>query len=380
MTYSVDDLSLFGAEDEDHRPTRAQRRQQQERHRRRRRRGGLVTVLVLAAVLGLGLGALVGGRALVHRFGDVPDYPGPGGAAVAVQVHTGDSATDIAAALVKADVVKSEKAFREAAKSNPKSTGIQPGYYRLRRQMTGVGALALLLSPASRLQTKVTVPEGLTEKEVLARTAKATTLSLPTLQAAAASPADLGLPAYARGRLEGFLFPQTYTVEPGTSAADLLRSMVGTYRDTAEGAGLTDAARVDGLSAYQILVVASLVQRETKVPQDGPKIARVIYNRLARDFYLGVDASVLYGLGRTGGALSRSDLDRVTPYNTRKVKGLPPTPIANPGTPAISAALHPAAGPWLYYVLADRAGHHFFTADVGEFDAAAARCRANGLC
>jgi UPF0755 protein len=299
---------------------------------------------------------------------------------VQVQVRPGDTATDIAATLTKAGVVKSERAFRDAAKNDPRSTGIQPGYYRLHKQMSGAAALALMLDPASRLLARVTVPEGLTAAEILKLLAARTGRPLSALQAAARDVGSLGLPGYAGGRLEGFLFPATYDFDPDTSAAEMLREMVATYRDKVDDAALATGAKALRLTPYQVVTVASMIEREARLADEQGKIARVIYNRLQHGFFLGVDAAVLYGLGRTGGTLTEADLAKITPYNTRKVKGLPPTPIASPGLAAIDAALHPTAGNWLYYVLKDRAGHHFFTADADAFNAAAAHCHAVGLC
>ena len=127
--------------------------------------------------------------------------------------------------------------------------------------------------------------------------------------------------------------------------------------------------------------MASLVERETQRVEERPQVARVIYNRLQQDYYLGVDAAILYGLGRSGGGLTQADLEKDTPYNNRLRKGLPPTPIANPGVASVQAAVEPAAGNWLYYVLnSDKSGRHIFTDDPEVFNTAKAKCRAAGLC
>jgi UPF0755 protein len=380
VSYGGSELSTFFGSGYDEPPTRAERRRQQHRRRRRRRRGPFAMLLAVLVIGALVAGILYGGRIVKEKFGSVPDYPGAGTGSVTIEVNRGDTASDIAVTLTKADVVKSERAFRDAAKADPRSTGIQPGYYRMHRQMSGAAALALLLDPHSRLLSRVTVQEGLTVAEILKLLAAKTGRSLASLQAAARDTSLLGLPGYAHGKLEGFLFPATYDVDPGMSAADVLRQMVATYRDRVDEATITAGARALGITPYQVLVVASMVEREAKVAEDRGKIARVIYNRLGDDMFLGVDATVLYGLGRTHGALTATDLAKRTPYNTYLIKGLPPTPIANPGKAAIDAALHPTPGNWLYYVLADRSGRHFFTADRDAFNAAVARCRAAGLC
>ena len=379
MTYEPDQLSFFDSGGPDQ-STRAERRRRQQKQRKRRRRRVVGPLLALVVVVALAGGALYGGRSLVSRFATVQDYVGSGAGSATIEVKSGDTATDIAAALVKAGVVKSERAFRNAAKNDPRSVTIQPGFYKLHLQMSGVAALTLMLDPKARLLTRLTVPEGLTVAATLELIAKRTGMKLAAVQAAAKDIADLSLPSYAKGRLEGFLFPSTYDVDPGTTPIDLLHTMVDTYKQKTDDVGLVSGASAVGLTPYQVLVVASLIERETRLPDERSKVARVIYNRLDRNFYLGVDASVLYGLGRSSGALTKSDLDKVTPYNTRLVKGLPPTPIANPGVASINGALHPAGGSWLYYVLQDKSGRHFFTADPDAFNTAAAQCRKIGLC
>ena len=381
MTYRApQDLGFFGQEQYE-RPSRSDRRRQESHRRRRRRRRLLVPLLALLLLAGLGGGALYGGRSLLGKVGSTPDFEGQGSGSVLVRVQPGDTATDIAATLVGQGVVKSEKAFRNAAKSDPRSVGIQPGTYRLRKQMSGAAALLLMLDPASRVLARVTVPEGLTVAATLKLIAEKTKLRFADLQAAVRNTKALGLPSYAKGRLEGFLFPETYDLEPGTSATGLLASMVAMYKERVEGSGLSRRAADVGLDPYRLLIVASLVERETQRVEERPKVARVIYNRLDQDYYLGVDAAILYGLGRSGGTLTAADLARRTPYNNRLVKGLPPTPISNPGLASIRGSVAPAAGPWLYYVLdADRSGRHLFTDDRDEFNTAKAKCVAAGLC
>jgi UPF0755 protein len=362
-------------------PSRADRRRH-ESDRRRRRRRRLIVPLVVLLVLGVaGAGALYGGRSLVSRFGSTPDFQGQGTGSVLVRVQPGDTATDIAATLVAQGVVKSEGAFRDAAKDDPRSVSIQPGTYRMRKGMSGVAALGLMLDPAARVLSRLTVPEGLTVASTLKLVAGKTGMPLDELRAAAKDTGSLGLPAYAKGRLEGFLFPETYDVEPGTSAVEVLRAMVAMYKEKIDASGLSARAADVDLDPYQLLIVASLVERETQRVEERPKVARVIYNRLEQDFYLGVDAAILYGLGKTRGPLTAADLAKPTKYNNRLVKGLPPTPIANPGVASVQGAAEPAPGPWLYYVLDDdKSGRHIFTDDRDVFNTAKAQCQAAGLC
>jgi uncharacterized YceG family protein len=376
-----DEIDFFAEPDPWDRPSRSERRREQAQRRKRRRRRVVLPLIVLVVVAALSAGALVGGRSLTSRFGTTPDYAGSGSGEALVVVKPGDTATDIAATMVDQDVVKSEKAFANAAKQDARALGIQPGTYKLHKQMSGAAALALILDPAARLLSRVTVPEGHTVAATLKLISEKTKLKLADLQAAAKDADALELPPYAKGKLEGFLFPDTYDLEPDTTAAGLLKSMVDEYKAKVDDSGLVDKAAAVNLEPYELLTVASLVEKETQQPDERAKVARVIYNRLDKDFYLGIDAAVLYGLGRSSGGLSAADLAKDTPYNNRIHTGLPPTPIANPGLASLQAAAAPASGPWLYYVLdASRPGHHLFTDDRDVFNTAKARCQAAKLC
>ena len=336
---------------------------------------------MLILVGGIGAGALVGGRSLTSRFGTTPDFAGAGSGEVLLVVKPGDTATDIAATMVTQGVVKSEKAFTKAAKGDPRALGIQPGTYKLHKEMSGAAALTLMLDPAARVLSRVTIPEGMTVKDTLTLISQKSKLKLADLQKAAKDTAALGLPSYAKGNPEGFLFPETYDLEPDTTAASLLKRWSTSTRPRSRTAGWCSAAAAKHLTPYELLIVASLVEKETLQPDERAKVARVIYNRLDQDFYLGVDAAVLYGLGRSKGGLSEADLAKVTPYNNRLVKGLPPTPISNPGVASFEGAAAPASGDWLYYVL-DPAHprHHIFTADRDVFNAAKIKCQQANLC
>jgi UPF0755 protein len=371
----------FLTPDDDYRPSRADRRRDEQSHRKRKRRRLVVPLVALLVLALLGAAALYGGRTLTDRFGGgAQDYAGQGSGAVLIRVSPGDTATDIAATLVKQGVVASEKPFRDAAKKNPDSVSIQPGVYRLRKQMSGVAALSLILDPRARVQSKVTVPEGFTVARTLALLAQKTGRPLAEFQAAAENTRALELPAYAKGRLEGFLFPSTYEFDPDDSPAQMLQTMVTKYRDEVDTSGLSARAAQVNLTPYEMLIVASLVERETLWDTERPKVARVVYNRLAQDYYLGIDAEIRYGLKKETGPLTQSDLRKPTPYNNRLRKGLGPTPIANPGLASLRAALAPAAGPWLFYVLRPDGKSHLFTADKDEFNTAKAACVAAGKC
>ncbi|MEA3020432.1 MAG: hypothetical protein QOI47_1956, partial [Actinomycetota bacterium] len=169
--------------------------------------------------------------------------------------------------------------------------------------------------------------------------------------------------------MEGLLFPDTYRIEQTEDEQHVLQRMVDTFDQVAGDIGYANAQAKVGVSPYEAIIVASLVESEAKVDGDRAKIARVIYNRLQKHIPLGIDATFYYVLGesRKHTGLRQSDLAIDSPYNTRKNAGLVPTPIAVPGRASLEAALNPEPGPWLYYVIADKAGRHAFTDDYNQF-------------
>ncbi|MEX5719257.1 endolytic transglycosylase MltG [Geodermatophilus maliterrae] len=346
----------------------------------RRRRSPLANLLALVVLAGVIAGVVFGGRALIGLVNPAAeDYAGAGTGTVEVRVGGGDTLSDIARTLVDQGVIASADPFVDAAEADPDSMGIQPGVYSLRAQMSGQAALDLLLDPASRLVSRVTVPEGFTVAATLQRVAEATGLPIEEVQAAAADTASLGLPAYANGRLEGFLFPATYDVEPDDTATEVLRGMVGRFTEVATDLQLEQRAAASGRSAYDVLVVASMIQSETRLDEERADVAQVVYNRLTQGIPLGIDATLAYGLQKNGNELTVTDLQTDSPYNTRTRAGLPPTPVSSPGEASLEAALAPTAGDLLYYVLESEDGRHFFTSDYAEFQAARQRCADAGL-
>ncbi len=353
-------------------------RQSGPRPRRRRPRGRWLALLVFALLV---VGLVVGGRAVLTRLAGsgTPDYPGAGQGEVLVQVKVGDTAAAIAATLLGKDVVKSEVAFTKAATAEPRSLSVQPGFYRLHSQMSGTAAVALLLDPAARARSRVTLPEGSTLAVTLQKISEATEVPLADLQTAVADPAGIGLPPYAKGRVEGFLFPATYDVEPGTSAVDTLRMMTARFAKAAATEDLETKAAALGRTPYDVLATASLIEKETAFAADRAKVARVIYNRLGAGMPLQLDSTVNYLRTDKKARLSLDDLKQVSPYNTYLVTGLPPTPIDSPGEEAIAAALDPAVGDYRYFVTVSKDGSSLFTADYNEFLKAKDKAQAEGV-
>ena len=313
-----------------------------------RRRGPITTVLSLVVLAALVVGIVVGGRVLWNTINPVAeDYSGSGTGSVDVRVEEGDSLRAIAGTLVDADVIASGEPFEDAAEANPAATGIQPGVYSMRLQMSGQAALDLLLDPASRQLSKVTVPEGLTSAQVLQRLADQTGLPLADLQAAAADPAALGLPAYANGMLEGFLFPATYDIEPDDTATTVLSEMV------AEAVQALDELQVPEDQRLTVVTKASIVQAEAGSVEDMGKVARVLENRLSDGMPLQLDTTVNYANGKAGITTTNEDRQNSSPYNTYLHPGLPPGAISNPGEEALRAVLAPTPGEWRFFVVVD---------------------------
>jgi UPF0755 protein len=166
--------------------------------------------------------------------------------------------------------------------------------------------------------------------------------------------------------LEGLLFPATYSVTPDESDRKILAEMVRRFDRAAGQIGLDRAPSLVHVSPYQAVTVASMIEREAGLPGDRGKVATVVYNRLAKGMRLQIDATVIYALGRPVTALSLKDLQVNSPYNTYLVKGLPPTPIASPSVASLEAALHPTAGPWLYYVVVSKNGAEAFSVTYAQ--------------
>jgi len=349
-------------------------------HTHRHRKRSSASCLVMLVVLGLLLGAVYVGLTrgvdwAKDQFADPEDYPGPGTGSVLIEVEGGDSATAIAHTLEDADVVASAEAFIDAANKSPQdASGIQVGFYELKLKMKAKDALAVLADPDNIRTSRVTVPEGMRVVDVVDLLVDKTGEKRKAFLRALDRPRALGLPDYAHGNAEGYLFPATYAFAPNETPAGMLRMMVDRWRQSAEENDLETRAEELGYKPAQIMTIASLIEAEGR-GEDMPRIARVIYNRLGNPGTAGtvgklqIDASVNYGLGqRLGVALTSEQLQQDTPYNTYTRAGLPPTPIEAPGDAAIEAALNPADGDWYYYVTVDLAtGETKFAETPEEF-------------
>ena len=368
-------VALFGAAEL---PAPHHSRSDRRHGRRRRRTGVIVAILAFLLVIGLVAAGAVIVPHWLKRF-QAKDYPGPGSGSVLVQIREGQSADEIGKTLVGKDVVASSRPFVKAAKSSGRSGDLQPGFFRMRHRMAAKDAVKLLLDPKNRVFSKVTLPEGMIVKDVLAKLAAATGISLADLQSAARQLDQLGIPdGYSPKSVEGFLFPQTYEFDPGLSAAEVLQQLVGQYQAVDKQLNFDASAMALAIKPYQALIIASMIEGEAKFDADRAKVARVIYNRLAARQPLGIDATSVYEALLQGKDPRNISYTENSPYNTRKRPGLPPTAIDNPGEAAMYAAIHPAIGAWKYYVVADAQGHLFFTSSYPAFLQAKTKCKTEG--
>jgi UPF0755 protein len=337
------------------------------RPRRHGRRFSAPLIAVLVLALFLSGGGIVGYHFL-RQYVIPPDYSGPGYGSVIVQVKQNQTATDVARTLYSLGVVASTRAFVKAAEQSSRPTALEPGFYRMHRHMKAVLAFDLLLNPGARIQLDVTIPEGLRASQIVTTLGAKSGISTADYRAALANPAALGLPAYAKNKPEGYLFPATYPVEPQMTATDVLRAMVRQFDAEAARINLVAVAQSVNLTPAEAIIVASLVQAEGGRVSDFPKIARVIYNRLAGNMPLQLDSTVMYALHSYGILATNQQLQVNSPYNTYQHPGLPPGPIDSPGDAAIHAALHPAKGTWLYFVTVNpKTGVTEFTSSYATF-------------
>jgi UPF0755 protein len=313
---------------------------------------GCFAVFVAAAVLVLG-GYFVWDKTstFLSTIGEVPDYPGPGTTKILVDVPEGASLDVIGGLLVDRDVIKSRKAWDRALRTEERATSIQAGRYLMKTQMKSIDALRLLINPGtSKIRLRFTVPEGLRLTAQVDALVKGTKIKKSAYQAALKKPKALQLPKYAKQRPEGFLFPETYELTAESTATSTLKQMVDQYKAVTREIEFEADAKNLKRRPYEVLIVASIVEREVRREEDRAKVARVIYNRLDKDRKLELDSTVTYAERLKTTTTTKEDRKSKSKYNTYRYKGLPPGPISAPGKAALEAAANPEKGKWLYFV------------------------------
>ncbi len=293
-------------------------------------------------------------------------FKGDGDGEVRVVIPQGASLGDIAEQLESEGVVSSSSFFQLRARLAGRSGGLKPGRYTLARDMSYMTVLDRLEQGLPPDVIQVTIPEGRSRSEIapLVKRLRGNYVRATRKDAA------LNPRAYrARGAtsLEGFLFPATYELKKGQGVRALVRQQLTAFKRNFGGVDLRFARRKN-LTPYDVLIIASLVEREAAVAKERPIIASVIYNRLKNDIRLDIDATVRFVTGNWTRPLRVSELANPSPYNTRVHTGLPPGPIGNPGLASIKAAAHPASTDYLFYVAAVCGnGKHKFAATDAEF-------------
>jgi UPF0755 protein len=280
-----------------------------------------------------------------------------------VTIKKGDGGQQISAALYDAGVTKTKGVFYDMLVKDGTATTFYPGVYKLQLKMTAAAALKALEDPKNKMENSALIPEGFTVADTLQRISQSVDVPLADLQAAVQTPADYGVDAPS---LEGWLFPALYEFPPGATAKDIVGTLVKRTRDSLA------AAKVPAADQQRVLTIASIIQREARSTDDFYKVSRVIQNRLDQGMKLQMDSTAQYGYGELhSGSASTSDAAQTddNPWNTYVIDGLPKTPIANPGDKAIDAAMHPADGPWLYFVTVNMdTGETIFSTTYAEHE------------
>lgn len=337
-------------------------------------------VATVALIAMIGAGAIFWLQRQINPSGGLGD-------AVVITVPSGSSTDSIATLLAKEGVVNNPTVFRYYLRWKNKGA-FQAGLYNMNKNMSFGQAIGVLEAGPAPIETKrFTVPEGLTVAEIAERLDD----QIESFDAAEMSSALIRMETPWRPKgsndWEGLLFPDTYDYALGDTPVEILERMNQQFTKVATDVGLVPYMNLDpvtgapqGLTAYEYITIASMIEKESRLSDEYGKVSRVIHNRLAIGMPLGIDATVLFARGpERSGPLTDADLAIDSPYNTRLNAGIPPGPIAAPGRAALAAALNPEDGPWLYYVLASNDGSHFFTDDYDEFLAQKEKSQAEGI-
>lgn len=351
------------------------------------RRGLRVLLAVLLATVVVVAGGFTLARWVQERlpgFGsDTPRVEVEPGLPVEVQIPRGATAREIGDLLAARGVIRSAVEFEAAVRLADAAGRLQAGRYDLETGMSTDQVIEELLAGPIVPTYWVTIREGLRIEEILAALEEQTPFGRDELEAALLSGAVVSALLEAEGApklqdWEGLLFPDTYQFAEGAAATDVLSRLARTMEQRVEAIDWSEFEEA-GLSRYEGVIVASLIEAETRVDEDRPLVSSVIRNRLEQGMQLQIDATVLYALGERGIALTFADLEIDSPYNTYFIAGLPPTPIAAPGRASLEAAASPAATDYLYYVLTSTDGSHSFTASYDEFLRFKEQAKADGV-
>ena len=365
----------YASNDDDHYGSQRKPR----RGRGRGRAAGMIALIIVVVLLG-GLG-LTGYHFYSQYKNAHKSYSGAGTGSVEVVVQPGATAVSIAPELVRRGVIAAVDPFVAYVNTSKNPTGLQPGEFELHKQMGNPQAWAMLTDSKNRVNSTVTIPDGLRYSKILPLLAKKSHLPLSDFQTAIKETSKLGLPSWASGNPEGFLYPDTYDVVPGsTTALEILQMAVHQFNVEIGQVNLAATAQKDQFTELQVITEASLLEGEV-----GPKyyadVARTIDNRLKIGMKLQLDSTVAYATGHYTYNLSAKDRQFPSPYNTFLHADLPPGPIDSPSLAAIKAVLHPASSSndWTYFITVNKSGLTEFTNSYTQFVNWSNEAKQNGV-
>jgi UPF0755 protein len=323
---------------------------------------GLLLVVTVLAAIYVVYAAATGGE---------PEPAGP----ARIEVVKGDTLSSVAEKLEQAGVIPSAFMFKMEARVGGYGTEIKTGEYTFARGAESEMILEKLTAGDAAPTLAVTIPEGLSLEETAQEVAGQSGVSAAEFEEAARR-TDYGygfLEDPAIKTTEGFLFPKQYEFEKGTKAPQMVTRMLEQYLMETQTLDISSAKERLNMSEYELVIVASLIEKEAARSEERPLVASVIYNRIRKDMPLQIDASVHYALDKQGEELSLADLKVNSPYNTYENTGLPPGPICSPSRDSLEAAMNPAETDYLYYVLKANGDEHVFTSNYQAFLEAKAR-------
>ncbi|GAB2850177.1 endolytic transglycosylase MltG [Lentzea nigeriaca] len=403
-----DDLGLFTDPDVDERrPLKRERGRENSARAKAKKRKKTIMWLVVALVLAVGMGGAVYGYRELRGIGSYDDFTGSGETDTIIEVQDGEVISQIASTLYDNGVVASARAFIEASKSDARVTSVQPGFYLMKTKMSGKQAVARMIDEKTRVPavqiiggiklTDIKVGDKLV-KGIYSQLADASCtekdgvkkcLTADEIKAAAeqTDPVALGVPEWALAdvkkaepqyRLEGLIMRGVYQVKPGVSAVEMIRSVIVASTQKLQGAGIPGGTANTGFRPYEVLVIASLIEKEA-IEKDFTKVSQVIYNRLKEPMALQFDSTINYKNNQPHIRTSDADRAKPGPYNTYKNLGLPPTPIGSPSQQAIAAALKPEGGNIMYFVKCEKDGTSCFSVTIDEHNAKDQKAQKDGI-
>jgi len=314
-------------------------------------KGCLAVIVALSVLLFGGYYVYDKTNSFLSTLGEVPDFTGAGKAPITITIPDGASLDDIGALLTDKGVIKSTRAWDQAVRQEELATSVQAGRYLMKTQMPATDALTLLINPGeSRIRLQFTIREGLRMSQQINDLVKGTKIKKSEFDKVLDDPKKLGLPKYAKNRPEGFLYPETYELTAEATARSVLTRMVEQYESVTSAMNFEGKAKALDKTPLEVLTVASIIEREVSNPRYRGKVARVLYNRLAKDQKLELDSTVIYAINSNRTTTTPADRKTKSKYNTYRYEGLPPGPISAPGEDALEAASNPEAGKWLYFV------------------------------